>query len=378
MPAKPFSDSDQPHRRASRLVVMALAALSAFALAHGITWYVLSTRLQDGFDEWSRSRREVGWRIQYQPTLRGGWPFAIHLTIPDLRIEGGEGAIAGGMAWESPRLVLRLAPPFLDRLVAEPRGPQILRLADAVYPFAADRIEIALPFEPGAPLRHADLQGERLRIGLATGPFELRGFSLRAEATSSATADEPALSVALTMTGIDLPPQLLDPRTESALGRHIASFAVNGTLSGPIAYDADLAPRAEAWRESGGTLELTNVAAEWGSLRGAARMTLTLDDALQPMGAGQVQLIGATEALDALALAGSVSPRAAQAARLAVGVLAQRRDGQGPQQLRLPLLLQDRYLRLGPILLLRFAPLAWPVASDDAPEAADPTLPALR
>lgn len=48
-------------------------------------------------------------------------------------------------------------------------------------------------------------------------------------------------------------------------------------------------------------------------------MTLTLDEAMQPMGAGQLQVSGAGELVRALVAAGVVAPRAGQAATIAIG-----------------------------------------------------------
>jgi len=244
-------------------------------------------------------------------------------------------------------------------------------------PFAADRLEFVVPFEPGAAVRRLDVLAERVRAGTPEGPAELRALQMHLETRSSATDAETALAVTLETQDLDLPPGLLANPSIAALGRRIAALSLDAALSGPIPFSDSLAARAEAWREGGGTLELREVALRWGTVDGAFRMTLTLDEAMQPMGAGQVQVAGAAEAVRALVAAGAVAPRAGQAAAVAIGLLAQRRES-GPPRVDLPVTLEERRLAVGPIRLLRFAPLTWPTAVESPAEAVDPSLPALR
>ena len=379
MSAKP-SEPEEAARGGSgpRVLLGVVLTLALAALVHGSTWLWLGGEVEDGFRSWAQSRRESGWRIRHEPPVRGGWPFAVTVTVPGLQVEGGGASVQGGVEWAVPELVLRLSPPLFDRLVAEPRGAQRLRIGQTDIPFAADRIEVVLPFEPGAALRTAELSVDRLRVGTPDGPAELRGMTLRIEARSSATEGEPALVLAFAAHGIDLPSETARHPSVAALGRHVATLALNGTLSGPITFDPDFSLRAEAWREGGGTFELGALSLRWGPVQGSARMTLTLDDALQPMGAGQVQIAGAPAALDALAVAGAINARTAQAARAAFGLLARRPDGGGPPQAELPLTLEDRRLTVGPMQLLRLAPLVWPAPAEDTTEAIDPSLPASR
>ena len=371
-----------PARRRGRFwprTLLAVLVLGAAALAlHALAWRWVGGQMETGLRAWAQAQRAGGWRVQYDTPVRGGWPLSATLTVPQFRIAGRAGALGGEFEWHMPRLELRVSAPLLDRVVAEPRGSQRLRFGTTEIPFAADRLEFVVPFEPGAAVRRMTIHAERVRAGTPEGPAELRALQAHLEARSSATDAEAALAVTLTSNGLDLPLGLLQNPSIAALGRRVEALALDGALSGPIPLSDSIADRAEAWREGGGTLEIREAMLGWGAVRGTLRMTLTLDESMQPMGAGQVQVSGAADLVRALVAAGVVAPRSGQAATLAIGLMARPPEGGGPPRLDLPVTLEDRRLAVGPIRLLRFAPIAWPAAPDNPAEVADPSLPASR
>ncbi|WP_139323401.1 DUF2125 domain-containing protein, partial [Roseomonas sp. TAS13] len=117
----------------------------------------------------------------------------------------------------------------------------------------------------------------------------------------------------------------------------------------------------EIWRDAGGVLELRDVTLRWGPAAASAAATLALDEALQPMGAGTVRLVGAQEALSMLGAGGVIDARTAETASRMAALLA-RPGGEGePPQIELPLTLQDRRLSLARLPVLRLPELVWPV-----------------
>jgi hypothetical protein len=130
-------------------------------------------------------------------------------------------------------------------------------------------------------------------------------------------------------------------------------------LSGPLPPGRSPTLRAEAWRDGGGTLELRAASLRWGPVGARAAATLALDEMLQPMGAGTLRLTGAPEALEALAGAGLIAPRAAATARSVVPLLSRPAEN-GEPEIEVPVTLEERTLAVARIPVLRLAPLAWP------------------
>lgn len=156
-----------------------------------------------------------------------------------------------------------------------------------------------------------------------------------------------------------LPPGLLAP--DSPLGRQLRSLALDLLLTGPVPPGRDPAGMARAWRDGGGSLELRSVGLRWGAAAATATATLTLDQALQPRGAGTLRLAGAAEVLAAAAAAGLVTPRFATTARTMVALLARAPPEGGPPQLDVPLSVEDRALTMARIPLLRLPAWTWPM-----------------
>ncbi|MBW8270128.1 DUF2125 domain-containing protein [Caldovatus aquaticus] len=368
MPVKPTRRSAaRPGSRASPIPLLGvlLAGLAALLAGHALLWRWAGNRVEEGFAAWAQARRAAGWQVQHGPPERGGWPLAATLRLPAFRLAGGGATLPGGMEWQAEAVVLRVALPRFDRLLVEAGGAQRLRLGVVEIPFAADRLEAALPLESGVLPREADLHAERLRLraGTAAGAVEVERAAARVETSTTAIEGEPAVRLTLAAEGIAVPPPppgSAAPPAGTPLPRRAESLAAELVLTGPVPAGREPAARAEAWREAGGTLELRGLTLRWGPVEAAAQATLTLDEALQPMGAGTIRLSGIGPAIEALAAGGMVTPRGALTARTVLGLLARTPPEGGPARVELPLTLEERTLTLGGRLqLLRFPPLAW-------------------
>jgi hypothetical protein len=343
--------------------------LAALAALHTGLWRSASAALAQGFEDWAAQRRALGWVVQHGAPVRGGWPFAVSLTVPDIEIMGSTRTSPAELRWRAEALELRITLTEWEELRVAPRGRQLLTLPGLDLPFAADRMEIALPLDGGATPREGLLEVERLRMNTPLGGIELRRGSLALRARLSATEGEPALSVDLDLADVMLPPNA------GPLGPMLESLAVEGMLSGPLPTLRHPTQRAEAWRDAGGTIELRRAELHWGPVIARLSATGTLDEALQPMGAGQVAVTGTAEAVGAMVAAGWLSPRAAGPARAMAALLSRPGEEGRPPVLELPITLTERRVGLARLPLARLPALEWP-APPELPDAArDPSLP---
>jgi hypothetical protein len=122
----------------------------------------------------------------------------------------------------------------------------------------------------------------------------------------------------------------------------------------------DLADRAVAWRDAGGTLDVKRLAVEWGGLDVTLGATLALDEQLQPMGAGTLHVIDPTAALDGLRETGVLPDRAAFAARALLALMIKPAASGEKSAIDLPFTLQDRRLSISRYGVLRLPHLALP------------------
>ena len=263
---------------------LALPLLLVLAVVlHTAIWRAMAARMEQGVAVWTAERRVLGWGVQHAPAVRGGWPLSVRLRLPGFELVGGPRTTPSSLHWRAEALELRVAMLDWDTLLVSPRGLQRLEVDGQEFPFAADRMELSLPLEGGRTPREGALEVERLRLNSPLGPFELRRGSLSARSRLSATEAEPALSVELDLRELALP-----AAGPGALGAQVRQAAIEASLSGPLPPVRHLTQRAETWRDAGGTLELRRIELQWGPVTASLSATGTLDDALQPMGAGQI------------------------------------------------------------------------------------------
>ena len=347
-------------RRLGPQLALGLAvALLVLGAGHTLLWRAMATQLEDGLRSWVQMRRAQGWRVEHAAPLRGGWPIAATLTLPALRLEGGEATLPGGMALTAERVVLRVTLPRLDQLRVEMPGAQRLRIGDAEYRFAADSLLAVVPLEEGTLPREAEVLAERLRLATPAGPMEVAAARLGVASAATATEAEPALQLTLSAEAVDLPAAPAGQAAQ-AFGRRIRSVTAEAALSGPVPPGRFPVVRAETWRDAGGTLELRSLELHWGPVGAIAAATLALDDSLQPMGAGTLRVVGGGPALEALAEAGVIGRRAAATARILLPMMERVPASGGEPELDVPLTLDDRTLAVARIPVLRLPAWSWP------------------
>lgn len=348
-------------RRRRRLWLILLGALLVLIAGDALYWRIAENSLEAGFLAWMDARRAAGWTATAGPPVRGGWPLAATLSVPDVSLTGGEPDIAGGLTWSAARLVLRIQLLRPRRLEVALHGMQHLRLADGPdVPYTADRLGALLPLQAGAPPRSFTITASSLRAGIPTGTgatsaLTVGSLHLHGELRPGAQSGEPAVALSLSAEAIGLPPDMAWP-----LGPRIASITADGALDGPLPRGRGLAARAADWRDGGGTLDIQSLALNWGPLDLSASATLALDDQLQPMGTGTARVIGYAETLDALAAHSVLSRSAATAAKAVLSLLAHVPDDGGAPDVEVPLTLQYRTLSMRQVPLVRLPELDWP------------------
>ncbi len=345
------------HRpRPIHLLLGLVLLLALVGAGHAVLWNLMADRLQAGFDIWASARRAQGWRVDHGAPVRGGWPLAATLRLPEFRLSGGGATIPGGMEWAAEAVTLRVALPRLDELELHAGGAQRLRLAALDLPFRADRLEGRVPLQANVLPRGGSFAASRLRLGTPAGGVEVGALDLDLDTRATAIEGEAALTLRGGLRDLLLP-------VATPLGRGIAEIGVDASITGPIPGGRSPAVRAATWRDSGGTVELRRLDLPGGAAGAGAAATLALDETLQPMGAGTLRLTGAEAVLDALVTAGLLPARNAGLARRVVGLLARPQES-GPPAVEVPLTLEDRALSVARIPVGRIPPLAWPTAPD--------------
>jgi hypothetical protein len=336
-----------------------------------IYWGVASDRLRAGYQDWLAARRAEGWEVASTPVSIGGWPRAAAVTVSKLTLHHSGPNIPGDLRVASAGLTLSvslLRPADLNLSLAGPLHVQIGDLPDVVM--SAGECLVTLPMMLIDPMP-VGMQARDLRLQPVKGSWQLNvgSFNLQAEiAAGLEVADQsrPAARFTLSSEAISLPGTMKSP-----LGSNISSLSLDGAVNGKLPQTGDnrsgdnrpgdIRQWAMAWRDDGGSLEITHLAMGWGPLGLAASATLALDDQLQPMGSGSGRLVGYAETLDRLAAAAILTRSAATAAKAVLSLMAGTPDGDTPLAVDVPLTLQYRTLSMRQVPLVRLPELDWPV-----------------
>lgn len=316
-------------------------------------------RLEQGLAQFAETRRAQGWTVTYGTPVRGGWPLAARLIVPDLTVDLPLLRDPNRLIWRTERLVLRTGTirPRVLEIAAEAR--QSLRIADlAEIPFTADLLQVLAPLEPGVPPAELGLRAENLRAGLPIGGLTVALMGVQGAWKPSAAPGEPALVLSLDAEGITLPPSL--PDAAWPLGPRLLRLSLEAALSGPWPRLGHITDRAAQWRDGGGALAVRRLSLVWGPLDLIGSATMALDEQMQPMGAATLRTFGYAETFDALTNAGLLDAPAAEAARAGMGAIERWSDDPGRRVAEVPATLQHRDLAIGRLRLGRIPALPWP------------------
>ena len=332
-------------------------ALLAFGGLAGY-WFWAADQVETAIALWTEEQRARGYEIAYRGPELSGFPLRLAVGFSEPRVAAPQGwrwsgaAIAGQAAFWEP-LTLRLDLPLEQTLSAAWRGRRreialtaaaargLIYLGRSGWLKAAtvEMERVALTEEGGGSLR-----AETLRYQLTRRPPALEGQTLEG-------SGDWTLLLAGEMRGITLPEGVTSP-----LGEAVERLAFEATLTGVIPKGEPAAALA-AWRDTGGLVEVQDLALTWGPLDVNASGTATLDPQLRPQGAFAARIRGLPEVLDALVERKMIEPGMAFALKLTALTLASGNDSDGRAAVELPITLQDGLFYLGPVALFRLAPV---------------------
>lgn len=280
-----------------------------------------------------------GWRLSFGPPRRSGWPTAAELVLPAVAVEGSELVFPPGLTWTAARVRVRLGISQPTSVLISAEGEQTVGTSGVPrIPFRARGFVVTAALAGANPATasiaelEARLPAGSLRIAAALLAFPPDGL----------VADIHDLSVPNGAGG--------------ELGPPIEQVHVRAEATQPFPRGPTPAASARAWRAAGGRIDLRKVALRWGPLTATGRVSIALDEELQPGADGVIEATGLVGLIDQLAGSGVLPPGAATAGKAVVAILAAP-AGAGP--IRLPVQLRAGVLSVAGFPLLRLPPLVW-------------------
>lgn len=355
-----------------RIAKIALVTVVGVAIAVTAAWYVFVHQTQRTIDQWADAQRKNGVEVNWQGLKFSGFPFRVDAQIgePELIVRHPNRVAA----WKPPLLTFSFSPAAPHAIDFANPGTHNLHIAtdDKTWSAVVDAetLKGQALFPPKDYRRIEQLTGQFAGVSVtlndAAEPVTIDRGTIEAIRRGATPVDPQAVhpqgasfEFALAMQDIRLPEDFLNANALDTLDPLISAFStevlVNGKLdSGPVDINS-----LTAWRDGGGTVEFTSIELHWGPVQIAANGTLALDDNLQPVGSFATQIAGLEQLITAMETGGVLSPSDAAIARITLSILSRGSADGGPDHAEIPITLQERILRLGPIPLMQFQPIAW-------------------
>ncbi|MGD8809740.1 MAG: DUF2125 domain-containing protein, partial [Gammaproteobacteria bacterium] len=331
---------------ARRVFVLPLVLMAALAAIYAVLWFVVATWVEDGFRNWSRVQTERGNAVEYGTLAVSGFPGPIRLTIPSPEVTSRK----GGWQWAADAAVLETRPWDWRRFRVEIEGKQRAAVPFAGvlrrYSAAPDETLVVGEVDEHGRVSRSLLTVRGLRLDDAAGVEVLgaKTLSVHMNLREPAGAQgQGALDLTVQANAVHLGAPIDTP-----LDRDIQDIALVTTVRGALP-DTILRDAIEAWRRSGGTLEMSHFQIDWGRLSLRANGTLSVDEGMRPLGALTADIKGYAETLSALERARILKRQAAAGTQLALDLLSRRGDGDGRRIVTVPVAAQNGALYLGPV-----------------------------
>jgi hypothetical protein len=332
--------------------IVAAIVIAVAGIGYSIYWWIVAGLLDKGIDAWAASQRQAGLTVEFERTPVTGFPFAFRANFHHPHIAG----VLGGQAfdWHGPDVEASVSPLDLHSLILKAPGHHRLDLSPG--PAVLDAGELVARWgsnSQGASVSatFADAQltmpdGRSFAAGSGTA-------SLHVPPTPPQSDKDPLLQFAARLVDLRLPEgtSLLtaDPLGEAQLA---------GTVKGAMPV-APLRQALTAWRDAGGTVDLSSFALVQAPLSLSGSATIALDNDLQPIVAADLKARGLGPTIDLLASQKRIYPE--DALKMKLFVKGAERDATGGyKEVATGLTLQGGYLSWGPFKLAKVPPIQWP------------------
>lgn len=331
-------------------------AITLIAILGGYTgyWFYARNVAVQVIDNWAEQRRAEGYAVHYAPPEVTGFPLLVRarLDTPLLQRDGFE--------WRGERMTIEFRPWNFRKIRIDLEGKQLLILEKGAEQLTLEPAEAAIvaTLSEMGRLTDAALLVRDIQVSNPTGASQLQAAEIWLEAkapeTPPASHSDESLKLSLSAADIVLP-ETIDGPLGRTLSKLRADLRIRGTAPG-----GSYAEAVEAWRRSGGTLDVDWFQVNWGELDLRAKGTVALDEESRPLGAFSTDIRGHNHAVDALVAHGVLELGTATMTKIGLALLAKSPPEGGPPVLTLPVTAQDGHLYAGPLKILDLDPIRLP------------------
>jgi hypothetical protein len=321
-------------------------------------WFYGAQKIRTALDEKIQFHQHHSHaQITHQGMEIGGFPFGFHIKIKSPSVKISHGHFHQFTAtWEGEGLHFHLYPWNWKELKGRLEGAHHMRvftgtpLTSLVELHLHDAGLVASLTRRGR-LSEGTLTGIQAQVVVKNNPYPTlidQGQITLYRGTQVSDQKRRAMwGTKIQCHGVHLPILPLTP-----LGQTIQEVSIDSFLLKPDLPFRDWADFLQAWREEEGALELNRCHLSWGPVTLGLNGTLSVDQNLRPMGSMSASVSGFAEAIDALVTNGIMDKGDGRVGKLALSLLANQENKEGPPSVSLPITAQDGRLTVGPLMFM--------------------------
>ena len=296
------------------------AFLIVTLITYSTFWFMVNEKFIETIDEKSRVHSSAGSKIKYSKIYTSGFPFWLHVHIEKPVFSKSN----KNLSWSW----------------------YVSELKISARPWNIDKVEIISPGKHLVVIKtknktwELDVNVKKLKIFLGWLKSSFYPNEVQVEIKQALYRSEPF----------------------PGFGIKTEAFVFHLRAMGEIPKSI-ITNEIEYWRKKGGVLEVNDIILKHGPVRIKGEGTLALNKDLQPMGAFSLEVGGYMEAVDRLQSSRLILPSEARFTKAILSMLAVKKKKDKNHEIdkivKLPLIIQDRFFYLGPLVLGRVPILNW-------------------
>ena len=342
-----------------RLVLLAAFAAGAVVIAvagYAGYWFIAAGEIGDRIDEWAEQQRAQGLEIETKGTEVAGFPTRFEVTLREPRIHDTR----NGWRWAANSLRAEASAWDFSEVTVFPDRSNSVQVLVAGGEWRNIDAEIGdgqliVRLDDDRRFREITLDLQGLEVAGAwpeavaqVGTLQANGVALDDDGTG-----EEVLKTSIAVRDAVLPSDLAE-----GLGETLDFLDIDASVVGSIPSERGTNEAITAWRDAGGTLELTGFRVRWGPLGVETSGTIALDGAMRPIAALTADIIGYGDVIDALIMSNLIPLGEGFIAKVAFNMMADKpEDGSAPVLRGVPVTAQDGTLTVATIKVAELPPL---------------------
>ncbi|MGE0651250.1 MAG: DUF2125 domain-containing protein [Alphaproteobacteria bacterium] len=334
--------------------------LAAVALVTGL-WFAGASQVREQIARTGRTLAGEAGAFTVQTLDITGFPFTFEATLGGISVLGRDAR--GTWEWRADKAAVQLSPWLGRDATFDLAGRHRLRFRVGRTPLDLDITAIRAPGEvrfggSDEPDIYT-VAPENVTLREITSDSTIKAaatsfqFFLYPPPERRAGNTQPAAGMLIDLNGIDLPAGMA-----KFLAPKLTKLATEIQILADLPVPVDRRNIAR-FREAGGSVEVKNLALQWGPTTIDGSGTVTLDSGLQPEASFAARITGFEETADALVAAGLIRQQEAQGVKLLLSLMARRSDPGRGAEIRVPITIQDRAIFVGPARLARMPQIRW-------------------